>query len=230
MTTASLEPRPPGIRDALREVKSVPSMLRSAALSGLRRGEPLTDVGPILVIPGWATGDRYMSPLRGHLRRAGADVHGWGMGLNVGSVDLWIRRLSARVVDLAEDLERPVHLIGWSVGGLIAREVARGNPSSVASVVTLGTPVVGGPRFTIMHRFYSRRAMERVERRLAVSSLTPIEAPVTAIYSRNDGIVDWRAMIAPEETAENIEVTSTHWRLPFDGEVWVAIVSALVSP
>ncbi|MPZ51150.1 MAG: alpha/beta fold hydrolase [Acidimicrobiia bacterium] len=164
-----------------------------------------------------------MAPLRAHLRKGGADDHGWGLGLNIGRVAGLIANLSQRMA--AHD--RPVHLIGWSAGGVIAREVARSQPSNVAGVITIGTPVVGGPRCTVISRFYPTRVLDQMEHRMATAEETPIAVPLTAIYSRNDGIVDWRAMIPPETNANILEVSATHWRLPFDREVWNATVCAL---
>jgi pimeloyl-ACP methyl ester carboxylesterase len=104
-------------------------------------------------------------------------------------------------------------LVGWSLGGYLAREFAREHPALVRRVVTLGSPVIGGPRYTATARKYAAQGhdLEELERAVASRYATPLSVPVTALYSKRDGIVAWRACIdrwSPEVT--HVEVDETH--------------------
>jgi pimeloyl-ACP methyl ester carboxylesterase len=122
-----------------------------------------------------------------------------------------------------------VALVGWSLGGVIAREVAREHPEAVRCVVTYGTPVVGGPTFT--------RGANRVDpnERARITALVeqldadrPIAAPVTALLSRRDGVVSWTAcldLVSPR--VEHAEVRSTHVGMGIDPDVWLTVARAL---
>ena len=123
----------------------------------------------------------------------------------------------------------PVSLVGWSLGGVIAREVARREPDAVRRVITYGTPVVGGPSFTAVAAAYApevRRRVAEVSARLDADS--PIRVPLTAIWSRRDGIVAWPACldrVSPD--VEHVEVGSTHLGLGVDPDVWSIVASRL---
>jgi pimeloyl-ACP methyl ester carboxylesterase len=103
--------------------------------------------------------------------------------------------------------------VGWSFGGVIAREAARLDPSAVRRVVTLGTPVVGGPKYTRVARWLHRSGhdVDAIERAVEELNRTPLTVPVRAVYSKTDGVVDWRACIDPwTPTVEHVEVRSSH--------------------
>jgi fermentation-respiration switch protein FrsA (DUF1100 family) len=108
----------------------------------------------------------------------------------------------------------PVRVIGWSLGGYLAREAARERPDLVERVITLGAPVVGGPTYTASAPMYRRRGYDLDE--IAASVLEredlPIQAPIYAIYSRTDGVVSWRASIDTFDNAhvEHHEVAASH--------------------
>ena len=110
----------------------------------------------------WSTspaGGRPSCPARRcarYLRRLGYDARGWGFGTNTGDPRRDVERLSARVLDLVEEQGSPASLVGWSLGGVIAREVARRHPDAVRRVITYGTPVTGGAAYTAIARAYGR--------------------------------------------------------------------------
>ena len=136
------------------------------------------------------------APLRAYLNRLGYDARGWGFGTNTGDPRRDVERLSRRVLELVDEKGEPASLVGWSLGGVIAREVARRHPDAVRRVVTYGTPVAGGARHTSVARSSNAGAdahADRVARRLDASS--PIRVPLTVLFSRRDGVVSWQACI-----------------------------------
>ncbi len=163
----------------------------------LRRSAPHGDGGPVLVAPGFASDDSWTESLRRFLGGVGYDVRGWGLGRNHGRVPVLIPALVEQTEILAEESDRPVRLIGWSLGGYLVREVARERPELVDRVVTLGAPVVGGPKYTASAPMYIKKGhdLDEIERKAAERETVPIRVPIEAIYSRSDGIVAWRACI-----------------------------------
>ncbi len=200
------------------------------ALSSLNlRGGPRGAGAPVLLIPGWQAPESTMTPLRLHLRRRGFDARHWGLGRNLGRVEAYLEKLVPHVESLARELERPVALVGWSLGGVIAREIARETPGAVSCVVTYGSPVVGGPSYTASAGAYGEAECERISRLADQRSRElPIRVPVTAIFSRLDSIVSWPACIdrsSPDVT--HYEVQSTHLSMGIDPTVWRLVVETV---
>jgi pimeloyl-ACP methyl ester carboxylesterase len=192
---------------------------------------PRGNGSPVMVIPGLMTGDGSTAMLRGFLRSINYRVHGWGGGVNRGDVVRMVRETTARVEQLAENRGEPVRLVGWSLGGVIAREIARRRPDIVHSVVTMGTPVVGGPKHTAFGPMYERAfgpGVNTIEARIAANNRTPIRVPVTAIYSRNDNIVAWEACLDDEAAGtEHVEVRTTHSGFGFSPDVFRIVATRL---
>ena len=202
------------------------------ALSGLELGRlalhgpellaaPRGDV-PVVVLPGFRADDYSTLPLRSFLRRLGHEVEGWELGRNGGNVEALLPRVEQRVRDLAARRGEPVALIGQSLGGVLAREIARDDPKLVARVLTLGTPIVGGPSYTRVASAYDPRELERITAAIEDRNRLPIDVPVTAVYSRRDGIVAWQACIDRHNShVEHVEVTSSHLGMGLDPRVWM---------
>jgi pimeloyl-ACP methyl ester carboxylesterase len=190
---------------------------------------PRGDGGPVVLVPGWRAPPASMIPLRNYLRFLGHDARDWELGANVGRPERDAPRLAAQVEHLASAAGRPVTLIGWSLGGTIARETARRAPATIAQVITYGTPVVGGPTHTIGARSYGPQESARISALIEeLDAASPISVPITAIYTRRDGIVSWRACIdrtSPE--VHHVEVSSTHISMGFDPDVWRVIADRL---
>jgi pimeloyl-ACP methyl ester carboxylesterase len=163
----------------------------------LRRRSPPGGGEPVLVAPGFATDDSWTVSLRRFLGSLGYEVSGWGLGRNRGNVPALIPALVEQVEIAAGREGRPLRLIGWSLGGYLVREVARERPDLVDRVVTLGTPVVGGPKYTASAPMYIRRGydLDRIAQGVAEREVDPIRVPIDAVYSRSDGVVAWRACI-----------------------------------
>ena len=178
---------------------------------------------PVVVFPGFTAGDLSTLVIRRFLRNAGYRVHRWRLGVNRGRVPRLIPKVVARTEALYERYREPVSLVGWSLGGVLAREVARERPEIVRSVVTLGSPVIGGPKYTKAASFYEtvlREDLDAIERAVERRNQVPIRVPITAIYSRRDAVVKWEACIDRHNAhCEHIEVDASHLSLGFDPRV-----------
>jgi pimeloyl-ACP methyl ester carboxylesterase len=226
------EQRPPGALLMLLEGRA-PMELFSlvAALPWLYR-VPRGDGHPVIVLPGMATGDIATLPLRRYLRTLGYDTHAWGQGLNLGPQRGVIERASDDLCRLSERTAQPVSLVGWSLGGIYARELAKMHPQRTRSVITLGTPFSGHPKATNAWRLY-----ELLTRRMNAHDdvmahvRTPPPVPTTSIYSRSDGIVAWRCSInEPSPLAENIEVPASHIGMGANPFALYAVADRLAQP
>src|SRR3954454_18010050 len=175
---------------------------------------PRGDGHPVLVLPGLVASDSSTRPLRSFLTSKGYAVSGWRQGRNLG-----LRHgVQNAMVDLVQELNdthgRKVSLVGWSLGGLYARQLAKMMPERVRSVITLGSPFATGPKATNAWRVYEmasgRRADEEDSRFGGALSSTP-PAPTTAIFSRTDGVCAWQGCMekAPATLGSN-EGESSH--------------------
>ncbi|MBT8060288.1 MAG: hypothetical protein KJO33_11875 [Gammaproteobacteria bacterium] len=261
MSRAAESLRPPRRSALLLEARAAVDLVRMVGpLVGSRR-RGLVAQQPLLVmlVPGFGTDDRYLSPLRRYLGRNGFRAEGWGLGKNLAGVDLEHRledlsaswefapkenyrgeasvpylsdRLAERVRERHGETDLPVALVGWSLGGFLAREVARDLPGIVDRVVTFGSPTIGGPKYTAAAPFFRKRGMDLdwIEREISRRESRPIRQPITAIYSRNDGIVSWRA--AQDHHSPNVrhvEVDAAHMGMGFKPEIWSHVLGALES-
>jgi pimeloyl-ACP methyl ester carboxylesterase len=168
--------------------------------------------------------------LNAYLRLLGYRVRGWGLGRNSGDVRDLLPRVLKRIGSLARRTQQEVRLIGWSLGGYLAREAARERPDLVHQVITLGTPVVGGPKYTVVARSFRRRGvdMAAIEAEIELRNQISLRTPVTAIYSRADAVVAWEACIDHNGTdVEHFEVRATHLGLGFSAEVYKIIAQRL---
>ncbi len=230
-TTVQLPDGPPSRRTVAGELLAPLQLTRLLAASPRLLWAPRGDGRIVLDLPGYGASDRAGTLLRAYLRRLGYDARGWGPGSNRGRVEQDARRLGRVVVALAEKQERPVSLIGWSLGGVVAREIARAHPEAVDRVITFGSPVIGGPAYTSLAATGARVDAARVramQRRL--DAARPISTPITAIFSRADGVVAWRACIDHvNPVVEHVEVRSPHLGLGLDPDVWRLVADRLAT-
>lgn len=200
-----------------------------AALPWLRQ-LPVGDGHPVVVFPGLAANDLTTQPLRHVLRERGYSAHAWAQGFNLGARAGVLEACCERVRSLAEQHGEPVSLVGWSLGGLYAREVAKLHPQQVRSVITLGSPFAGHPRATNAWRLYEmlngESVLEDADALAALREAPPV--PTTSIYSRSDGVVAWQCSVneaAP--LSENIEVHASHLGLGMNPLVVYAVLDRL---
>ncbi len=221
---------PPPRRAQLGEVRGVVEPARLLRAAPWLTRAPRGDGGVVIDLPGWRAPEASGAPLRAYLRALGHDARPWGLGTNGGNPERDAERLIERLA--AAHGAAPVSLVGWSLGGVVAREVARTVPERVRRVITFGTPVVGGPTYTIAARSYGAAESRRVARlaeRLEAERL--IEVPITVILTRRDGVVDWRACVDRRSpVVRHVEVGSTHLTLGIDPDVWWTVATALAAP
>jgi pimeloyl-ACP methyl ester carboxylesterase len=180
---------------------------------------PKGDGHPVVVLPGFGTSDWHTIPLRRFLKQLGYATHGWKLGRNLGMNGRVREGLGPRLEELYRRYDSSkVTLIGWSLGGVFARELARRQPDKVRAVITLGSPFNVSPSANNVDSLF-RRANPgfRPDLDCFARRIAPPPVPCVAIHSKSDGIVAWQC--SQEESAdntENIEVFSSHFGMGFN--------------
>jgi pimeloyl-ACP methyl ester carboxylesterase len=181
----------------------------------------------VMVLPGFLANDRTTLGLQRALADAGYRVTGWGMGLNDGVKADTLDRLAAQVERFGGGA--PVMLVGWSLGGVYARELAKARPKLVSKVVTLGTPFSGDPRHNNAWRLYELVAGHPVDS-------PPIErdpaakppVPTMAIWSRRDGVIAPACARGTEaESDRRVELDCGHMAFGVSGAAYPKIIAAI---
>jgi dienelactone hydrolase len=201
--------RPPGLGLLLAEVRGIFEFNASLMMSPFLLRAPRGDGHPVLTLPGFLASDVSMAPMRRYLTEIGYDAHAWRMGRNTGGLGRLRTALRSRLAEIYQASGRRVSIVGWSLGGVYARDLALHAPHMVRYVVTLGSPFADDIRATNATRLYEALSGETVdanpELREALAGDLPV--PTTSIYSRADGVVNWQTCrLRPSNTAENIEV------------------------
>ncbi|RLA30442.1 MAG: alpha/beta hydrolase [Gammaproteobacteria bacterium] len=188
----------------------------------------------VMTLPGFLASDRSTRTLRRYMRNWGYDAHRWEQGRNLGPSRTHDVEgiLDARLEDIFQQSGGKVTLVGWSLGGLFAREMARRNPQLVRSVITLGSPL-GNPRATNAWRLYElvsgiKIDDEMIRQRVEKLRAPTIDVPITAIYSKTDAVVAWQiAKLPPGDRVENIGIATSHLGMGFNPAVLYAIADRL---
>lgn len=239
-------------RAAIDAVRMIGPLVRSSLA---RKPEPADTL--VMVVPGFGSDDRYTLPLRRYLASMGYQAEGWGLGTNLAGTNLphsqddlsdrWqfepredyqgeagvpymIDQAYEQVLARHRETGKQISLIGWSLGGYVARELARDLPDIVERVITMGSPVVGGPKYTAVARVFERRGQDAdwIEEEIARRESTPISQPITAIYSKTDGIVDWQAAIDHySPNVRHVELDASHLGMGFNPQIWDEVLAAL---
>ena len=196
---------------------------------------PAGDGHGVLVLPGLLADDLSTGTLRAFLTRLGYSTRGWGLGRNIGPTDAVLTGMPRLLGELAETTGGPVSVIGWSLGGVYARELARDHTGLVRQVITLGSPfALIDERQSRADGAFRRQARRHVDPTRLPSRermRQPVPVPSTAIYSRSDGIVDWHACVDPaDDTHQNIEVRCGHLGFGVDAGTFWAIADRLAQP
>lgn len=207
----------------------------AASVSPLLAAERRGDGHPVLVLPGLLGGDASTLVLRRYLRWLGYAVSGWELGANVGPTESVVRGLRDRLDTLAQDTGEKVTLVGWSLGGLYAHELARRAPGSTRQVVTLGSPVqLARRRLRVASQLFDSMSHLHVAPAFVPrpwSEAGALRVPVTAVYTRGDGVVPWRSCLVPAgKRRENVEVRGSHLGLAHNPTVMHLIADRLARP
>ena len=221
---------PPLALFAREQGRGVLELALGRARRRLLRSAPRGDGHPVLVFPGLLAGDLTTLPLRRFLRDLCYDARGWKLGINLGPNPRLRDKLDARLIHLFERHGRRVSLVGWSLGGIYARELARAHPDRVRLVVTLATPfrdisATHAARL-IPIRPGGRPLHEAHELREALRQ--PLPVPSTSIYSRTDGIVAWQSCLEEQGPRhESVEVACSHTGMGFHPDALAVIADRL---
>jgi pimeloyl-ACP methyl ester carboxylesterase len=207
---ASPRLKPPSKLLLLAEVRALGEFALGVAALPALAAAPKGDGHTVLVLPGFLTSDSSTEFLRGTLRRLGFNAVGWELGRNLGGLYGMRQKLRDKVAALRDAAGGRISLVGWSLGGVYARDLALSVPEMIRGIVTLGSPFAGDLRANNVGRLYDVVSGERVDDAQAadVAALAgDLTVPATSIYSRTDGVVHWRTSLMREAAeAENIEV------------------------
>lgn len=196
---------------------------------------PKGDGHAVMTLPGFMASNSSTVPMRGLLTRLGYDAHGWDSGRNVRVDNALVRRLESQLARLHHASGRKVSLIGWSLGGVIARELAKLHPDKVRLVMSLGSPISNDRGHTNARRLFEMLNGDQPEPMqdghfLDLDRAPPV--PTTSVLTKTDGIVHWRGSVQAEGTAgkhpsENILVHASHCGLGVNPSVMVAMADRL---
>ena len=229
---ATKRQRAPGVWLQLLEGRAWFEAGASLALLPFWRLAPKGDGHPVLVLPGLGAGDESTTILRTFLAGLGYAVSAWGQGVNFGLRPGVLDGVRSTLGRLHEQHGRKVSLIGWSLGGIYARELAKEFPEAVRLVISLGTPFTGHPRETNAFHLYEFMSGHRIgapEVHEPLRAAPPV--PTTSIWSRTDGVVSWRCSVERSHgMTENIEVDASHFGIGAHPLVLYAIADRLAQP
>lgn len=225
--------RPPPLFWTLTEGRAVFELGSFGLLRRAMKTLPKGDGHSVLVLPGFLAGDRSTRPMRGLLRDLGYDAHGWGLGQNVRFDEERERDMSELVERIHARTGEPISIVGWSLGGVFARELAKMHADKVRQVISLGSPISTDRNHSSARHLFeaingAETAPEREGRYASIDEAPPV--PTTSIYTKTDGIVAWRGSIQKPDRAtqtENIRVPASHVGLGVNPLVMVAIADRL---
>lgn len=202
---------------------------------GLKKYLPQGDNHPVLVFPGFLASSRSTSPLRKFLAGLGYRSHRWKLGYNMGYSYKLHYGMRDRVSELVERYGEKISLVGWSLGGVYARELARELPDIVRQVITMGSPFRGHPSSSNAHgifKLFSEVPYEELPASFRQNMAQPPPVPTTAMYTRGDGVVAWQSTVelSDRDDVENIHVGGAHLGLGFNPRVLLALADRLAQP
>ncbi|MEM7184850.1 MAG: alpha/beta fold hydrolase [Spirochaetota bacterium] len=214
---------PPGWDIRWQEISAVKEflggMLTQFDLFSDEKPAPIHLGEEVILLPGFGASSLYFFLLHRELEKQGFTVRDWSLGLNDGNVERLLYKFAPLLESEYQKTGKPLTLIGWSLGGYIAREAARDNPVAVRKIITMGTPVVGGPRYTIAAKWYEKNGydIDEIEKITIGRFENPLQIPIVAFYSKRDGVVAWQACIDTlSPNVEHIEVDCSHLGMGFE--------------
>lgn len=231
--SADHRPRPPSLFWTLMEGRAAFEFGSFYSLRLLMRHLPKGDGHPVLVLPGFVASDVSTRPLRSVLKDLGYAPYGWGLGRNLKFNEEREREMGALVDRIHVEHGRKLSIVGWSLGGVFARELAKRAPEKVRSVITLGSPITRHRDYSNARRLYDAingpPETTRADQLNRLGEAPPV--PTTSVFSRTDGVVAWRGSLqAPDgrnAQTENIEVPASHFGLGVNALVVYLIADRL---
>ncbi len=194
----------------------------------------------VLVFPGFTAADNTTAPLRTVLAARGYRAEPWRLGANIGPSTRILDGIAERLRHLHARSGRKVTLVGWSLGGILARDLARRFPDQVRQVISLGSPFLLDPHEQEHLRTYPGQLYDAlrplhstgfVESRPSGADQLPMPVPATAVYTRTDGVVPWRACLELEgATSESVEVLGSHSGLGHNPAALAVVLDRLALP
>src|SRR5258706_7180001 len=196
---------------------------------------PRGDGHAVLIVPGFVQDERAVAPLQKSLCGLGYQAHTWDQGRNLGFSKAALASLRAQADALAQSTQQKVSVIGWSLGGIFARELAFEIPDELRLVITLSSPFGRNPHASNMRWIYdlmTKNRVDEIDDEMVLRIREPLPVPSTAIYSRTDGIVACETCIEEAlcDTNENVEVLGSHSGLGFNVQVLDVIADRLAQP
>ncbi len=231
-TSAHGAPTAPGWARLLLELRAPFEFAASAAAAPWLANAPRGDGHPVIVYPGFLATDFSTRPMRRLLRWLGHDVRGWSQGRNLRPTAELLDEALSRIRQLHAQTGRKVSLVGWSLGGVYARELAKRAPEAVRAVVTLGSPFGGSGESTRAHGLFNKLNRNRPLVSIPTEELgVAPPVPTTSIYSRSDGIVAWQISVeAQGPSSESIRVPASHLGLGVSPWALYALADRLAQP
>ena len=200
------------------------------------RNMPRGDGHPVYLMPGFMADNQSTAMLHRWLGNLGYDAIPWGFGRNLGPRGILMERLIATVRDIAREHGRSVSLVGQSLGGVFAREIAKVIPKQIRQVITLGSPFrltdTNGIAPAVMRVFETATGEKADDLKRSMGDISsPAPVPSTAIYSRTDGIASWKTCIEEETSyTDNVEIYGSHCGMGFNPTVYYVIGDRLAQP
>jgi len=202
--------KPPSKLLLVAEMRALFELATGLTLMPVLLTAPRGDGQPVLVLPGLMANDASTQFLRQYLAWLGYEVHGWELGTNFNGLYRMREKVHQRLREIHASSGRKVSLVGWSLGGVFARDLAIKLPDAVRQVITLGSPFKYDPGASNAGRIYeltSGETKDTVKKEDVDAIGGDMPVPATSIFTRTDGIVNWRTCVVnPGTTAENIEV------------------------
>lgn len=219
----------PGLWELALEARAPWELGAWLAFRPLLRRVPGGDGHPVVVLPGLAVSDFSTWPLRHFLSESGYQPHPWRQGFNLGPREGVLSACLQQIRSLSYQTGQRVSLVGWSLGGIYARELAKEVPDLVRCVITLGSPFAGHPRATNAWRLFEWVSGQSAQDEAVIDLLRqPPPVPTTSIFSRSDGVVAWPCSLNPSgPRLENIRIPASHLGMPVHPLTMLAVADRL---
>ncbi|MDJ0922376.1 MAG: alpha/beta hydrolase [Henriciella sp.] len=236
MSTTTVASKPPSLFWTMTEGRAIFELASFRLLRNSLKNLPKGDGHPVLVLPGFMASDFSTRPMRRLLDDLGYQTFGWGLGRNVR----FNKKRESEMSDLIEGIFKrsaeKISIVGWSLGGVFARELAKQHPNKVRFVISLGSPISNDRRHSapsaLFERINGKETAPEAEGRYANLDKAP-PVPTTSILTKTDGIVSWRGSVQSEQhgaLTENIVVPASHVGLGVNPLAMVAIADRLAQP